>query len=854
MLKDKIHDYFKRYMQLRVLFFFDEDEEYRDEVEQLDLGDIHKAEYGNNAFSLKWQLVSEWKNDKTFVYVPQAQPASQDDFHNFPLMGLLIANRALQLDDAGSFMEQYGLQRHQKSLVTKYMKELKYAGVQEVCKPILNAGALQETALQRGLVSAFFKFKAIESWSILTAKFMTLCDAEGEKEFQRVVKKIKDLGFEEEVCKHLCQVTGIAIQKLNQEQVRQLARGVLYNTLTQGMELEKSKDAYAQLKVNDSRQITQLNQMLQEVERSNFSKAFTALMLDMGHYIKGAKLVEAYGEDAEFAEYNPEMIWAILSRIQNQITEAPERFIKRMEQISLQSEIPETVRQCMRYMVQVAKVHRYIQANQQYILDRPEEYIQHYTETGFQVDRSYRKAINGYKSLDHADVPESLALESIHSGLNAAYEKHTDQLNREWLRCLSDLSFDYSQINVPKQYDFYNTEVETSDQKVVVIISDALRYEAAQELLSEMHGDTKNTAEMRYMLASIPSKTNVGMSQLLPGKKVFNNGEITADGISTSGTDNRDKIIKETESDSIAIQYSDLEGKSEKVRREIFKNQVVYLYHDVIDATGDKKPSERRTFDAVEDAVNEIKRLVKSLHASMNVAKVLVTADHGFIYNDREIEDKDKEDLKEVELLKDAKGKDLRGNRYFFTKKKTERELSYSFPLKATTSFNADINVNIPLSVNRYKISGGVGHQFAHGGGSLQEVVVPLIESSRQRIEVTKKVKPMLIKTRGGLKVVSNILKVNILQETKVSHLKKECSLRVGLYHNNVLVSNKEEVLLESTSEAPSDRIYRNELVLSADAANESDLKLKIFDADDMLNPLLEEGVQNSTLIQQDFL
>jgi uncharacterized protein (TIGR02687 family) len=844
MIKDKIYDYFQRNAHLRVLFFFDPDGEYKEEVDGLALEDIHKAEYGNNAFTLKWQLVSELKDQKVFLYLPMAQPSNQDEYHAFPLMGLLIANKVLQLDDVGGFMEQFGLQRHQKSLVTKYMKELKFEGVQKVCKPILNAGALQEPALQRGLVSAFFKFKAIESWSILTAKFMTLCDAEGKKEFQRVVKKIKDLGFEEEVCQHLSQVTGIAIQNLNQEQVRQLARGVLYNTLTQGMELEKSKDAYAQLRVNDSRQITRLNQMLHEVERSNFSKAFTALMLDMGNDIKGAKLVEAYGEDAEFAEYNPEMIWAILSRIQKQITEASGRFIKRMEQISLQREIPETVRQCMRYMLQVAIVHRYIQANQQYILDRPEAYIQHYTETGFQVDRSYRKAINGYKSLDHADVPEGLALESIHSGLNAAYEKHTDQLNREWLGCLSDLSFDYSQINVPKQYDFYKTEVETSDQKVVVIISDALRYEAAQELLSEMHGDTKNTAEMRYMLASIPSKTNVGMSQLLPGKKEFNGGEITADGISTSGTDNRNTILLNTNSESRAAKYSKFIKLDRNEQRELFKCPTVYVYHDVIDAIGDKMVSEQLVFEAVEDALAELKRFVKTLHATMNVAKVIITADHGFIYNDRELEDRDKENMPVKDSLQSH-------NRYVLTNKKQELELGYSFPLNATTVFEEDIWVNIPFSVNRYKKQ-GVGHQFVHGGGSLQEVVVPLIESSRQRIEVTKKVKPILI-NRGDLRVFSNILKVTILQETKVGRLEKELNLVLALYKDSQPASNEDRITLDSTSEEPSNRMYHRELVLSAVAANESFLKLKIFDADDMLNPLLEEGVENSTLIQQDF-
>ena len=66
---------------------------------------------------------------------------------------------------------------------------------------------------------------------------------------------------------------------------------------------------------------------------------------------------------------------------------------------------------------------------------------------------------------------------------------------------------------------------------------------------------------------------------------------------------------------------------------------MVYIYHDVIDATGDKKPSERRTFEAVKDAINELKIFVKMLHSSYNVSKVIITADHGFLYNDREIEE-----------------------------------------------------------------------------------------------------------------------------------------------------------------------------------------------------------------------
>jgi hypothetical protein len=47
--------------------------------------------------------------------------------------------------------------------------------------------------------------------------------------------------------------------------------------------------------------------------------------------------------------------------------------------------------------------------------------------------------------------------------------------------------------------------------------------------------------------------------------------------------------------------------------------------------------------------------------------------------------------------------------------------------------------------------------------------------------------------------------------------------------------------------------MLRIELTLGAEANNEQFLKLKVFDKEDMLNPLIEERVQNNTLIQTDF-
>jgi len=214
------------------------------------------------------------------------------------------------------------------------------------------------------------------------------------------------------------------------------------------------------------------------------------------------------------------------------------------------------------------------------------------------------------------------------------------------------------------------------------------------------------------------------------------------------------------------------------------------------------------------------------------------------LYNDREIEDKDLESISDPNPLTSH-------NRYFITSSKSQQALGYSLPLSKTTAFKDDVFVTIPFSVNRYRKQ-GVGHQFVHGGGSLQEVVVPVIESSRKREEVVTKVKLSLI-NKGDLKVVSNVLRLNLLQETKVSRAEKEISIAVGLYNNNILVSNEIIATLNSTSDAPSERAVRIELTLSSDTPLNAFLKLKVFDTEDKLNPLIEERVQNNTLIQTDF-
>ena len=98
------------------------------------------------------------------------------------------------------------------------------------------------------------------------------------------------------------------------------------------------------------------------------------------------------------------------------------------------------------------------------------------------------------------------------------------------------------------------------------------------------------------------------------------------------------------------------------------------------------------------------------------------------------------------------------------------------------------------------------------------------------------------------------MLRVDIIQNEAVSRTHKERVLTVGLYTgNNILASNMAELKLNSTSDSPKDRIIRIELILNSEFANEPFFKLKAFDTEDSLNTLIDDMINNATLIQPDF-
>lgn len=222
-----------------------------------------------------------------------------------------------------------------------------------------------------------------------------------------------------------------------------------------------------------------------------------------------------------------------------------------------------------------------------------------------------------------------------------------NELSVKWCAFLDDETT-WQVPGVTSQQGYYEKYVRrfvSDNERLVVIISDGLRYESAVELNAMLNGEQKGISKLDVMLGVIPSYTALGMASLLPHKSiaVTDKADIVIDGISTKGTENREKILKLVKEESIAITYENVMSLTKQQMAEKFSGvKLIYIYHNTIDARGDNAATEHEVFEATEKCFRELSRLVRSLRNNISAINVLITADHGYIYRRTPLAERDK--------------------------------------------------------------------------------------------------------------------------------------------------------------------------------------------------------------------
>jgi uncharacterized protein (TIGR02687 family) len=454
------------------------------------------------------------------------------------------------------------------------------------------------------------------------------------------------------------------------------------------------------------------------------------------------------------------------------------------------------------------------------------EGVERYATSWYRVDQLYRRFVHHARRSNQPSVLGALADEIENRYVNGFLVP----VNNAWSGAI-EAAGAWKAAAVTLQRDLFARKVQpvlSRGHKICVVASDALRYEVADELLGRIRQEDRYLADLAPALAMLPSYTQLGMAALLPNRELRiagdDSGTVFVDGRDSRGLANRKKILEAEAGVRVTAARAEefLALQKRDARALLRDHDLVFIYHNRIDAVGDTRDTEERVFEAADEAVHELVTLVKKLYGA-NATNVLVTADHGFLFQRRALDDADFSScqVEGDEIL-------VRDRRFVLGHGLRRADGLLHFDSEAV-GLTGDVEVAIPRSINRLRQKGS-GSRYVHGGASLQEVVIPVLSISKTRQSDVIPVEVEILKGATSM-ITAGQLSVSFYQAQGVTDKVRPRVLRAGIYtESGALISDRHDLVFDVESDDARERETRVQFVLGreADEANGQEVLLKL--------------------------
>ena len=801
--------------QRRIIFWQDPDGEFSSLVDELSFDGVKILKLtGKNNFAAK-QLLSETDTYSNYLVY---NPISYSDIRDNWLLDIELYSEEFRADLLSIRMQELGMSP--SSQMRKAMKS--YSKFFDNKERVARLSAFKSSYTNVGqlhidILSVLVGTSSNTAPGIIRAVLMDGMDIENNE----AITNIRKFGNESVLWEMINRYTGY-IHLPEQKSLIALASHILITALSVTMKasclsgLEKLISEPHQQRCYDL-----INEWLHSDDDDE-------VLYEIAREVEAYHHLEKRFDDLEVQELLTSECFPCINEciLRRYMTEISEDIIK-ADDIAAAVEKRRTLKWYQRFqyyydgLLQVAQMQRFYQSN----------------ASGFHIaehDKLWKEYCGNYCKMDHfyrlfhaafgRSVKESSSvLEDLYKNVADYVEKlyknwYLSTLGGQWTKLIADeLAANQRLIGIPNQEDFYRDYVKpivTSGSRAFVIISDALRYEVGVDLTGLLLRETKGTAKITAIQSVLPSVTKFGMAALLPHQKmqITEDIRVLCDGSSTEGTENRGKVLNAAHTGNLAITYKALLAMKQAERREAISNaQVVYIYHNAIDAVGDKAATEDQVFEACEQAIREIKNLVRMITNDMNGTHILITADHGFLYSYMPLEESDKAEKSFVsghivEL----------DRRYVIADGDCAADHMLRIPM---TRYQSEHTLFAPLENIRMKKQGG-GMNFVHGGISLQEMVVPVIDfqnmraSSKKFVDVKKAEQQLISQSR---KVSNSIFSLDFYQKDAVSGKVAAATYEIYMADTSgAAVSDKKTVIADKTSNNGSDRVFRTRFTLKS--------------------------------------
>lgn len=797
-------EFYKR----RIVFWYDEDKEFEDKLDEIVLTNAKLVSLtGTNNFEVKKLLGVDDITSNYLVYCPLSYDKPEDNW----LIDIELYSEEFRADLISIWMDEMGMPatpalRKQIKAYRKYFnaknRRDKIAGQSK--SPTVPA------QLHMAVMGALGNIKDVTPGAIIKEVLKAGLDSETNYLYREFVNYGANTAFWSMVQ----QGTGYTSEQPN---LAQLATHMLLTATTRTMRLEylagldqfisSPHQAYCFDFVSDwlhSEDNYQLNEIARTIEDElKLQKRFMKLEVD----------------DLVDTECFPCLHEVILIKLMTEISDhiIDVDVIKRTVEKRRTCIWYEEVKDFYEGILQVANMQEFFKEHTTGFHSAEAKRVwKEYTDEYYKMDTYYR--------LFHKSYGESLKAfnPNLHDLFSHVMEKveglYTNwflgQLGGNWASVCAEELAQYGKIlEIPQQTDFYRSKIKNSDSRVFVIISDALRYEVAATLTEQLRRETQSKVDLNSMQGIFPTITKFGMAALLPHEQLSaeQHGDIIkvlADGQSTD-SNYRDKVLKAANPNSIAVKYNDIITAKRADRSAMVKGQeVVYIYHDTIDEAS--HTADTMVFPACDDAIVELKNLVRIIVNDFGATNIIITSDHGFLYTYSPLKEDDKIDKSGfVNRIVEY------GRRFAIMMKGDDPDYLQKVEfLEDATEYDAFA----PMGNVRIKMNGG-GLNFVHGGTSLQELVVPVIEyhylrnnsKEYQRNKQKYDTKPVELGLLSATHKVSNmIFSLNFYQKEPVGDNREDATYQLYFTDSSgKQISDIQKIIADKTSDNGQERTFR---------------------------------------------
>ena len=413
------------------------------------------------------------------------------------------------------------------------------------------------------------------------------------------------------------------------------------------------------------------------------------------------------------------------------------------------------------------------------------------------------------------------------AGKPYSYARYCNRLSAAWQRLVVERGSWPVDWEDAAQRRFFENRVspKLALGRVAVVVSDALRYEAGADWSRRVADRGRCQVQCTAMLASLPTYTQLGMASLLPNQTLSIDPKTltaTVDGADATGAQHREQILRREEPGTVVLSYEELFDQEGAER--LGGAKLAYVYHNVIDMTGDKRDSEERTFAAVDETFDQLDRACGRLF-QLGFSCVFVVADHGFLYQ----RESKSFDFAEVPFLGVAVGTDNAKQSRRFVVANDLPACDALIELGAPDlGLAGDFTCGFPKGTRRMRLSGS-GARFVHGGMTLQEAVVPCVRLKRAKAGGSATPVGVDLLTGGTKVITGSFVRFEIFQTNPVGDGVLPVSLQVGLYDaQGQLRSETKPIEVASSSPNAEERRIPVMLTVAQDVANGARLTLRV--------------------------